>query len=81
MNCAERIEAVFRGEMIDRVPFALKGWRTMQCRAERELRNDGMGIVDARPVYAVQSPNVQTEVVHFVMDGQNLERTIIRTPT
>ena len=45
MNCAQRIEKVFRGELLDRVPFALKGWRIPQCRAERELRNDGLGIV------------------------------------
>ena len=52
MNCEQRIEAVFRGEMIDCVPFALKGWRVPFCRMERQLRNDGMVIFDACPVYA-----------------------------
>lgn len=80
MTCAERLEAVFRGEMVDRVPFALKGWRTASCRAERDLRNDGMGILDSCGVYKTRSPNVQTEVLNYVENGQALQRTVIKTP-
>ena len=38
MTCSERIEAIFKDEMVDQVP---------SCRSERDLRNDGMGIMDA----------------------------------
>ncbi len=80
MTCAERLEAVFRGDMIDRVPFALKGWRTSFCKAERELRNNGMGILDTCSVYKTRSPNVTTEVIHYTEKGIPLERSIMKTP-
>jgi hypothetical protein len=80
MNSRERLEKIFAGEMVDRIPFALKGWRIPQCQAERELRNRGMGILDSRPVYAVSSPNVSSETHIFSRDGATHTRTVIRTP-
>lgn len=80
MTCDEILEAVFRGDLTDHVPFALKGWRTQQCRAERDLRNDGMGIVDSCGVYRTRSPNVQSRVIHYTENGQALQRTITTTP-
>ncbi|MBI2951374.1 hypothetical protein HYY27_04725 [bacterium] len=80
MTCAERIEAIFRGEMVDRVPFALKGWRVPPCRAERALRNGGMGIVDNRPVYSTRSPNTETETLSFSANGIAYERVTVKTP-
>ena len=80
MNGGERLEAIFEGRMVDRIPFALKGWRIPQCQAERELRNRGMAILDARPVYDVHSPNVSTEKCSFVQDGATYLRTRITTP-
>ena len=80
MNSRERLEAIFAGEMVDRIPFALKGWRVPQCQAERELRNRGMAILDARSVYAVRSPNVRTETRTFPRDGVSHQSTRISTP-
>ena len=80
MNNAERIEAVFNGEFIDRVPFALKGWRIPQCEVERNLRNDGLCIIDARSVYTFVSPNIESRTVHYTRDGVNYQRTIVKTP-
>ena len=80
MNAAQRIEAVFAGDLIDCVPFALKGWRIPQCEAERTLRNQGMCVFDARSVYQTHSPNVQTETLHFSREGVGYQRTTIRTP-
>lgn len=79
MNAAQRLEAVFAGEMIDCVPFALKGWRIPQCEAERALRNQGMCIFDARSVYRTHSPNVQSETLHFTREGIGYQRTTIKT--
>ncbi len=80
MTSAERLERIFRGEMVDVVPFALKGWRIPQCEAERQLRNDGMAILDAAPVYRTHSPNVETETETFRRDGIGLQRRTIKTP-
>jgi len=80
MTCAERIETIFMGEMTDQVPFVLKGWRVPSCRAERELRNDGMGIMDSCSVYRTRSPNVSTETIQYSENGQALQRTIAKTP-
>lgn len=79
MNCSERLEAIFAGEMVDRVPFALKGWRIPQCEMERKLRNEGMCILDARSVYTSTSPNVETETRSFTEGGIGYQRTIIKT--
>jgi len=80
MNCAERLEAIFDGELVDKVPFALKGWRIPQCEMERKLRNEGMCILDARSVYSSRSPNVETRTLHFSEDGVGYQRTVIKTP-
>jgi hypothetical protein len=80
MTCAERLECIFKGDLVDQVPFVLKGWRVPQCEAERELRNDGMGILDSRPVYSVTSPNTDTETRSFSEKGVAYQHTRIRTP-
>ena len=80
MNCEQRIEAIFRGEMVDRVPFALKGWRVPFCSAERRLRNEGMGTIEACPVFTTTSPNVKVETIHYVENAMACQRTIIKTP-
>lgn len=66
--------------MVDRIPFALKGWRLPQCQAERDLRNRGMAILDAAPVYGVRNPNVTTEKCTFVKDEATYLRSRIATP-
>lgn len=80
MTCAERIEAIFRGDMVDYVPFVLKGWRVPCCREERLLRNDGMGVIDSHAVYRTQSPNVWTKTVHYTENGRACQRTMVETP-
>ena len=80
LTSEQRIEAVFRGEMVDRVPFALKGWRAPFCGQEPLLRNDGMGIFEDCPVFTSTSPHVTTETISCVEDGTPCTRTIVRTP-
>lgn len=80
MNSRERLQRIFEGECVDRIPFALKGWRIPQCQAERELRNRGMAILDAHSVYSVHSPNVHTETRSFIRDGVRCTESRIRTP-
>ena len=80
MNCSQKIEAVFKGEFVDKVPFALKGWRIPQCEMERTLRNEGLCVIDSRPVYKSVSPNIGIEQIHFSKNGLNYIKTIIKTP-
>jgi hypothetical protein len=80
MNGRERLGAIFEGQLADRIPFALKGWRLPQCQAERELRNRRMAILDSRPVYSVRSPNVHAETCTYTRDGANFRRVRIATP-
>ena len=80
MNCSERIEAVFEGKLVDKIPFALKGWRIPQCEMERVLRNEGLCVIDSRPVYKCTSPNTETETLDFEKDGVSYQRTTIKTP-
>jgi hypothetical protein len=80
MNCAEKIGAVFAGEFVDTVPFALKGWRIPPCEAERILRNEGLCIIDSQPVYTTTSPNTETETLHFTRDGVSYQKHTVRTP-
>lgn len=80
MNCAKRLEAIFDGEMVDKVPFALKGWRIPKCEMEETLRKEGMCILDSAGVYSSASPNVKSEGQTFEKDGMVYNRTIIKTP-
>ena len=80
MNCAEKIEAVFDGEFVDAVPFALKGWRIPKCEMQDILLKEGMCIIDASGVYKSVSPNIKTETRNFEKDGVSYQETTIRTP-
>jgi len=76
----ERLTAVFEGEMIDTVPFALKSWRLPPCTQERLLRDNGMAVLDSRPVHAVSSPGTRTIRTTEHLPGLNRTRTVVKTP-
>ena len=65
MNRAEKLAAVFEGEWVDAVPFALKGWRIPSCELERQLLDDGLCILDSAQVYGTASPNVESETLQL----------------
>jgi len=80
MTGRERLEAVFAGEMVDRLPFALKGWRIPHGEAEERLLAEGMCVLDSRSVCRTESPNVTTETVRSEgRQGHQIE-THIHTP-
>ena len=80
MTCEERLERIFRGEMVDVIPFAMKGWRVQQCAAERALRNDGMGVMDNASVYRSRHGDVTEETHSYVENGLALQRRTLHTP-
>ncbi len=80
MNCAEKIAAIFDGEFVDKVPFALKGWRTPRDETTEMLLKKGMCVVGSASVYSSYSPNVKGESETFEKDGATYHRSIIKTP-
>ena len=76
MTCRERIERIFKGELVDCVPFALKGWRISQCEMERTLRNDGLCIIDSRPVYRTESPNTDWYVEYMFKGPEDYDKIL-----
>ncbi|MDQ1301821.1 MAG: hypothetical protein QG637_1743 [Chloroflexota bacterium] len=82
MSPRERVEAALFGGEPDMVPFTHYDTLFPRCAVERQLRNDGLCIVQRRPsVFTVDSPNVSREEIHFPgSDGRARIRTIIRTP-
>ena len=80
MTGRKKLEAVFRGEMVETVPFALKGWRVPSCTLERELRNRGMAILDHVSVCAERRPNVKQSATTKTVNGLVRSTTVYETP-
>lgn len=80
MTGRDKLAAVFRGDMVDAVPFALKGWRVPSCTLERELRNRGMAILDAVSVVREHQPNVRRTTTSEVVDNVQHTTTVVHTP-
>jgi hypothetical protein len=59
LNPHERIEAVLRGEMPDRVPFTIKRPQPPQGELERRLRNDGLALCIEELPFTTTRPNVE----------------------
>ena len=73
----ERVEAALFGGQPDFVPFTIYEGHLPTSVAERELRNEGLCIVQRNPaVYSVDTPNVSEERVHYTgPDGRDRVRT------
>ena len=61
MNAAARVAEALIGESSDRIPFTVYENKFSMGRAERELRNDGMCIVQRTPpFYTLDTPKCLT---------------------
>ena len=80
MTIRERIETALRGGMPDAVPFNAYENMLPRCQAERQLRNDGMGIVRRRSVLQTETPHVTTETRTYPRDGRTLVTKTYHTP-
>ena len=77
----ERVEAALRWEDVDHVPFTVYECMLPQCAAERQMRNEGLCIVQRGPgVCGTRTPGVSQETIPFTEDGRSRTRTIIHTP-
>jgi len=81
MTPRKRVEAVLKGEGIDKIPFTIYESKIPQCTVERQLRNEGLCIVNRLyPVFKVISPNVSYESHAYTEKNLDYIRYIIKTP-
>jgi len=78
---SERVEKMLRRESVDRIPFTAYENKVPPGRSERELRNDGLCIVQRHPnFYRVSTPNCRTDVCHVCGSGRTAVHTRVETP-
>lgn len=79
----ERVEAVLLGQNPDQTPFTVYEYKLPQCAVERQLRNEGLCIMNRRYVgYREVTPNCRRET-HTAVDpasGKTLTTTVTHTP-
>ena len=81
MTPRERVLAVLHGKPVDKVPFTVYEYKIPQCAVERQLRNDGLCIVNRRySGHTIRTPNCATESHHYTEDGLPRVKTVVRTP-
>lgn len=81
MQPRELVEVALRGGHGERVPFTMYECMIPQCRAERDMRNRGMCIVERRvPVVHTHRPNVKVTQTVYWEDGKRFTRTVYETP-
>ena len=80
MTPRERIVAALRGEPVDHVPLCSYPGLLPRGKAERELRNEGLGIFHRIGVVASESRNVSTTSTTYWEGGRRWIRNTVRTP-
>jgi len=83
MTPRQRVEAVLLGKGPDRVPFTVYESKLPQCSVERQLRNEGLCIMNRLyPGFRTVTPNCTIESHSFVdsATGKSLTRTVTHTP-
>lgn len=80
MNVHDRIDAVLRGDLADRVPFTIYRGMIPTGAAERALREKGLGYWWRRRVIDWEHPNCGIRTVRYREEGQDFQRTTWATP-
>ena len=81
MTPRERVEAVLRGEVSDRIPFTIyPNHLPPTASAEAQLLDAGVCIVRGMSVFRTVSPNVRVETVNYTEDGVEHRRKVHHTP-
>ncbi|MCS7254693.1 MAG: uroporphyrinogen decarboxylase family protein [Armatimonadota bacterium] len=81
MTPRRRVEAVLMGEKPDKIPFTVYENKLPQCSVERQLRNEGLCIVERRySVFRIQTPNVRVESISYTENGVLYIRRNYYTP-
>jgi hypothetical protein len=61
MNVRDRMMRPLRGDVVDKIPWFIYEHFLPRGQMERELRNNGLGILSLRPVAYEETPNVRVE--------------------
>jgi len=81
MTPRERVDAALCGEMPDAVPFTVYECMLPKSEAERQLRNEGLCIVERSSVFKTVYSEVSVERTLFTADdGDERIRTVVKTP-
>ena len=80
MRPAERVRRMLMGEPVDHIPFTVYDSKISWGRGERELRNNGMCVVQKEPnFYTVSYPNCRISVTVQQRNGRAYETTCMET--
>lgn len=83
MTPRQRVETVLSGRAPDHVPFTVYESKLPQCAVERQLRNEGLCIMNRHYVgYKTITPHCRMETYSYTDEktGKPLVRTIVHTP-
>ncbi|NPV08943.1 MAG: hypothetical protein HPY83_13400 [Anaerolineae bacterium] len=81
MTPRDRFLAVLRGEMPDRIPFVAFYNKIPRCEVERQLRNQGLCIINKMSVWNESYQDLAEEVLRYRgADGVWREKTTVHTP-
>jgi hypothetical protein len=82
MKPKERVTLALSGNLPDKIPFTTYWNKFFVGEVERELRNQGMCIIDHRvPVFTIETPDINEEIHHYRgLDGLRHMRRVLKTP-
>lgn len=80
MGVRDDVLTVLRGGKPERVPWTIYSAQLFRGRAERELRDRGLGMVRSWPVCTSSTPNVEVETRTIWENGNQLLRRTYHTP-
>ena len=80
MTPRERVVAAFRGERPDRVPFTCYAVLLPRGQVERQVREEGLALIERHAPFETETPDVETVRHTFRRDGRTFVRETFRTP-
>jgi hypothetical protein len=80
MTPRERIVAVLRGEMPDRIPFTIKRPQPQRGEVERKLRNEGLAVCIEELPFTTRRPNVEVVQRESWKNGRTHIEETLHTP-
>jgi len=81
MTPRDRVRHVLGGEPADRIPFVAFFNKIPRCELERQLRNDGLCLINKMAIWSERLAGISEEIVHRRGDDGNWRvRTTVSTP-
>ncbi len=80
MSVRDDVLTVLRGGKPERVPWTIYSVQLFRGHAERELRNQGLGMLRSWPVCTSSTPHVEVETRTIWENGKQLLRRTYHTP-